>query len=406
MTLERVHDTAYDLMASLINTHLIGAQVSEVYKWLCFVSYLCLSEDERNAGNLDDVQCILEYVARHRARDLSESGQWWEQFNDNRGVRMYASVLIRSIRNSPRTLLLGLNPQQKKSLALLFSEFRGLALTLRSARDSEAHGCLAAGEALFNSSYGIQALRLFDVANALYELMLVIANTHRDEVTRFGFRVARPTPQEIDPYRNKVIEVLTSSGILNVNSDETSSASQDEDAVETQFSMNDLLAQVEQALQDGYEANMVPIQELREAITQELTSIRSELRAFAIQHTPIAQDHSEVPAGDRANETRVNLPPIAFSGDLGKDLVALRDVIFESTQQRVPGFKHYHNILQRPIIRQILQTRASTYSQVKDLPEFQSRIIGMSRSFALPEQEGEFAEQIDRLLSHYNGIPF
>jgi hypothetical protein len=91
---------------------------------------------------------------------------------------------------------------------------------------------------------------------------------------------------------------------------------------------------------------------------------------------------------------------------LGKDLVALRDVIFESTQQRVPGFKHYHNILQRPIIRQILQTRASTYSQVKDLPEFQSRIIGMSRSFALPEQEGEFAEQIDRLLSHYNGIPF
>jgi hypothetical protein len=277
---------------------------------------------------------------------------------------------------------------------------------LRSARDSEAHGCLAAGEALFNSSYGIQALRLFDVANALYELILVIANTHRDEVTRFGFRVARPTPQEINPYRNKVLEILTSSGILNVNSDETSSASQDEDAVEAQFSMNDLLTQVEQALQDGYEANMVPIQELREALTQELASIRSELRTFAIQHTPIAQDHCEAPAGDRANETRDNLAPIAFSGDLGKDLVALRDVIFESTQQRVPGFKHYHNILQRPIIRQILQTRASTYSQVKDLPEFQSRIIGMSRSFALPEQEGEFAEQINRLLSHYNGIPF
>lgn len=393
-------------MASLVNTHLIGAQVSEVYKWLCFVSYLCLSEDERNAGNLDDVQCILEYVAKHRARDLSESGQWWEQFNDNRDVRMYASVLIRSIRNSPRTLLLGLNPQQKKSLALLFSEFRGLALSLRSARDSEAHGCLAAGEAQFNSSYGIQALRLFDVANALYELVLVIANSHRDEVSRFGFRVARPTPQEIDPYRNKVLEVLTSSGILNVNSDDIASASQDADAVETQFSMNDLLAQVEQVLQDGYEANMGPIQELRESLAQELASIRSELRALTIQRNSIVQDHSDAPAANWAVETRAQSPLLPFSGDLGKDLVALRDVIFERIQQRVPGFKHYHNILQRPIIRQILQARAATYSQVKDLSEFQSRIIGMSRSFALPEQEAEFAEQIDRLLSHYNGISF
>lgn len=404
--MERLRGAAADLMASLVNTHLIGAQVSEVYKWLCFVSYLCLSEDERNAGNLDDVQCILEYVAKHRARDLSESGQWWEQFNDNRGVRMYASVLIRSIRNSPRTLLLGLNPQQKKSLALLFSEFRGLALSLRSARDSEAHGCLAAGEAQFNSSYGIQALRLFDVANALYELVLVIGNSHRDEVNRFSFRVARPTPQEIDPYRSKVLEVFTGSGILNVKSDDNPSASQDEDAVETQFSMNDLLAQVEQVLQDGYEANMGPIQELREALTQELASIRSELRAFTTQHNPIAQDHSEAPAANWADETRANSPVLTFSGDLGKDLVALRDAIFESTQQRVPGFKHYHNILQRPIIRQILQTRASAYSQVKDLPEFKSRIIGMSRSFALPEQEEEFAGQIDLLLSHYNGIPF
>lgn len=393
-------------MASLVNTHLIGAQVSEVYKWLCFVSYLCLSEDERNAANLDDVQCILEYVAKHRARDLSESGQWWEQFNDNRDVRMYASVLIRSIRNSPRTLLLGLNPQQKKSLALLFSEFRGLALSLRSARDSEAHGCLAAGEAQFNSSYGIQALRLFDVANALYELVLVIANSHRDEVSRFGFRVARPTPQEIDPYRNKVLEVLTSSGILNVNSDDIASASQDADAVETQFSMNDLLAQVEQVLQDGYEANMGPIQELRESLAQELASIRSELRALTIQRNSIVQDHSDAPAANWAVETRAQSPLLPFSGDLGKDLLALRDVIFERIQQRVPGFKHYHNILQRPIIRQILQARAATYSQVKDLSEFQSRIIGMSRSFALPEQEAEFAEQIDRLLSHYNGISF
>ncbi len=393
-------------MASLINTHLIGAQISEVYKWLCFVGYLCLSEDEKNAGNLDDVQCILEYVAKHRARDLSESGQWWEQFNDNRGERMYASVLIRSIRNSPRTLLLGLNPQQKKSLALLFSEFRGLALTLRSARDSEAHGCLAAGEALFNSSYGIQALRLFDVANALYELILVIANIHRDEVNRFGFRVARPTPQEIDPYRNKVLEVLTSSGILSVNSDDASSASQVEDGVETQFSMNDLLAQVEQVLQDGYDATTVPIQELREALTQELASIRSELRAFTTQHGPIVQDHSDAPAADRADETRADAPPHVFSGDLGKDLVALRDVIYESTQRRVPGFKHYHNILQRPIIRQVLQTNASTYAQVKELPEFQSRIFGMSKSFALPEQEDGFAGEIDQLLAHYNGIPF
>jgi hypothetical protein len=45
-------------MASLVNTELMGAQVSEVYKWLCFVSYLCLSADERAASKLDDVQFI------------------------------------------------------------------------------------------------------------------------------------------------------------------------------------------------------------------------------------------------------------------------------------------------------------------------------------------------------------
>jgi len=137
-------------MTSIVNTELLGAQVSEVYKWLCFVSYLCLSEDERAAGRLDDVQFILEHVAKNRVRDLSESGQWWELFTDNRDMRIYATFLISGIRRSSRSQMLGLNAQQKKSLAFYFSEFRGLALSLRSARDSEAHRYFAGGEAAFN----------------------------------------------------------------------------------------------------------------------------------------------------------------------------------------------------------------------------------------------------------------
>lgn len=393
-------------MASQINTHLIGAQVSEVYKWLCFVSYLCLSADERNAGDLDDVQCILEYVAKHRAKDLSESGQWWERFHDNRDVRMYASVLIRSIRNSPRTLLLGLNPQQKRSLALLFSEFRGLALTLRSARDSEAHGCLAAGEAIFNSCYGIQALRLFDVANALHELLIRIGTAHPEEVSRFGFRVARPTPEELNPYRQKVLEGLMSSGMLDMNIGGAVPSIHAEDSVDAHSSTNDILAKVEQVLQDGLEATMLPVHELQETIARELTSIRSELRSFSTQQSRQPPAHPGAPWQASEAEKEVDSPPLTISGDLSKDLIGLRDAIYESIQHKVPGFKHYHNILQRPIIRQILHSNASSYAQIKELPEFQSRIIAMSKSFALPEQEEGFAREIDQLLAHYKSNPF
>lgn len=397
-------------MKSLVNTELLGAQVSEVYKWLCFTSYLCLSMDERAAGRLDDVQFVLEHVAKNRVRDLSESGQWWELFSDNRDMRIYATFLISGIRRSSRSQSLGLNAQQKKSLAFYFSEFRGLALSLRSARDSEAHRCFAGGEAAFNGCYGIQALRLFDVAQALYDLVLVIAQANREEASRFSFRVARPSREEIEPYRLYISTEVATSGILQsasetmlgLESRPDSPSPSDQQATLTV----ELLDQVEQILQDGLEASAAPIQELRAFVQQELALMRSEIHTYSSQLTQLVSDdkrpHPEPACSTGSSSNTKTLPA---TGDLARDLMSLRDAIYESMHRQLPGFKHYHNVLQRPIVKQALQHGIGSYAELKALPEFQSRIIGMSRGFSLAEQEAEFSQQIDQLLSIYRGFP-
>ena len=395
-------------MASLVNTELMGAQVSEVYKWLCFVSYLCLSSDERAASKLDDVQFILEHVAKNRARDLSESGQWWELFSDNRDMRIYASYLISGIRRSPKSLTLGLNAQQKKSLSFYFSEFRGLALSLRSARDSEAHRCFAGGEAAFNGCYGIQALRLFDLAQTLHDLVLQVANANRDEATRFGFRIARPSREEIEPYRFLISAEVASSGILQVGQQTTGSDQAPDHPVSIEGDMlttPELLSQIEQIMQDGLEASSAPIQELRDFVRQELASMRGELQSYSRQLLPLA------PSGAKFSNEQPNmkargdaLKAQAPTGDLGRDLISLRDKIYESMNHQLPGFKHYHNILQRPIVRQALENGVGSYAELKALPEFQSRIIVMSRGFSLAEQEAQFSREIDRLLESYHAL--
>ncbi|WP_198537571.1 hypothetical protein [Vulcanococcus limneticus] len=92
---------------SLVNTPIVGAQISEVYKWLCFVGYLSHSMIPRSAGRMDDIQSVLEYVSKHRARDLSESGAWWDSFLINRDNRLYTAFLINGIRSIPREETLG-----------------------------------------------------------------------------------------------------------------------------------------------------------------------------------------------------------------------------------------------------------------------------------------------------------
>ena len=396
-------------MASLVNTELMGAQVSEVYKWLCFVSYLCLSADERAASKLDDVQFILEHVAKNRARDLSESGQWWELFSDNRDMRIYASFLISSIRRSSRSLTLGLNAQQKRSLAFYFSEFRGLALSLRSARDSEAHRCFAGGEAAFNGCYGVQALRLFDVAQALYDLVLQVAHANREEATRFSFRIARPSREEIEPYRFHISAEVASSGILQVGQPSPGSAQAPDLPSSSEgemLSAPEFLSQIEQIMQDGLEASTAPIQELRDFVRQELASMRGELQSYSRQLLPLAPAGAQLPQEQSDVKAHGDAPRAReATGDLGRDLITLRDEIYESMQHQLPGFKHYNNILQRPIVRQALQNGVGSYAELKALPEFQSRIIGMSRGFSLAEQEAQFSHEIDQLLARYQA-PF
>ncbi len=65
----------------------------------------------------------------------------------------------------------------------------------------------------------------------------------------------------------------------------------------------------------------------------------------------------------------------------------------------LPGFKHYHSILQKPIISEAVLSGVCTYGDYRLLPQFQNRIIGMSRSFALAKQEELVGNEIEELLA-------
>lgn len=388
---------------STINTPLLGAQISEVYKWLCFAGYLSHSIIPRSAGRMDDIQSALEYVSRNRARDLSESGAWWDSFSVNSDNRLHATFLIYGVRAVPRDVTLGLTSQQKRSLPFLFSEFRGLALSLRSARDSEAHGFQHEAVSSFNPTYGILVLRIFDLADQLHKYILKIATSNREEAERFDFRLARPTSDEYQPLRAKIITELSEWDILRKTGspsplDDSSQEITRQDHHSTGYEV--IFEDIDNLLTQKLSTHNESISDLIKGLRDELSIAQEDLRADLLHSTnsihallSVADDSIAYTATNRTDQQ-----PNLGTNELTNALLQLRDRLYQHMWNALPGFKHYHSILQKPIINDAIATGIRTYEEYRLLPQFQSRIIGLSRSFALDQQEQLVSSEIESLL--------
>jgi hypothetical protein len=370
-----------------INNKLLGRQIGEVYKWLCFVNYICLKTDQRFGSKLDDIHYILELVSENKSVDISETAQWWEQFYESSNCNEYASNLIRNIRNAGSNSLLGLLPHKRRSLAFYFSEFRGLALSLRAARDSEGHH-ISQGETseLFSVLYGAIALRILDISKLLSDLVCVIAKANPEITQRFGFRLITASDAELQSYRDITASLGSWPSTCRIDAGQATGS-------------------VDAGAADGHilDASSEHIrglmQDLREAMAEDIARLQSEV---------LAKLDAAVRAGSLQRQGTGNAEGLlATTGqqsallspeELARELLDVRDQIYTAMSARFTGFEHWHNILQRPIIAEICRSGCETFEDVKELPGFRSRIIQANHCFSLEEQEVEFADAINQIL--------
>jgi len=379
-----------------INHPLLGRQIGEVYKWLCFLNYICLKTDKSFASRLDDIQYILEAVSANKDRDISETAGWWERYYEGKNCNEYAVNLIKNIRNAGRESRLNLPAHKRKSLSFYLSEFRGLAISLRSARDSAEHH-ISQGENkdLFLSLYAAVALRVFELSKLLGSLVNEIALSNPDEVDRFSLRIVTASETELKKYRElsqlalaPTAESLTSNDIHEDSSDSSA------------ILLTDLLDESEGRILEQFEALKDEILVGVDRSRQDIIDAMSHLTASP--QRPAPQATSE---GGRSLNTQTGTIEIPLSRDqLFSELLDLRGKIYSAMTSKFDGFEHWHNILQKPIIAEICRSGCKTYDDIKELPGFKSRIIQGNKSFALNEQEQAYAQSINKILSRSQGV--
>jgi hypothetical protein len=379
-----------------INHPLLGRQIGEAYKWLCFLNYICLKTDKSFASRLDDIQYILEAVSANKDRDISETAGWWERYYEGKNCNEYAVNLIKNIRNAGRESRLNLPAHKRKSLSFYLSEFRGLAISLRSARDSAEHH-ISQGENkdLFLSLYAAVALRVFELSKLLGSLVNEIALSNPDEVDRFSLRIVTASETELKKYRElsqlalaPTAESLTSNDIHEDSSDSSA------------ILLTDLLDESEGRILEQFEALKDEILVGVDRSRQDIIDAMSHLTASP--QRPAPQATSE---GGRSLNTQTGTIEIPLSRDqLFSELLDLRGKIYSAMTSKFDGFEHWHNILQKPIIAEICRSGCKTYDDIKELPGFKSRIIQGNKSFALNEQEQAYAQSINKILSRSQGV--
>ncbi|WP_232756558.1 hypothetical protein, partial [Vulcanococcus limneticus] len=301
---------------------------------------------------------------------------------------------------------LGLSAHLKRSLPFLFSEFRGLALALRSARDSEAHGFQGEGVSSFNSGYGVMVIRLFDLAERMYGLVLQTAAANREEADQFQFRLVRPSGDEYQPLRAKILAELSQWDSLR---EAASSGLPDEQGCEMvaptvrEAGYEDFLGSIDLLLSERFSAHNESINGLLEGLRDELSVAREGLRSDLLRTTNSihALLTTKAENGRASNSVIDPVDPWSRLGpsELTRALLDLRDSLYQQMVHALPGFKHYHSILQKPIISEAVLSGVCTYGDYRLLPQFQNRIIGMSRSFALAKQEELVGNEIEELLA-------
>jgi hypothetical protein len=372
-----------------INNPLLGRQIGEVYKWLCFLNYICLQTDKKFANRLDDIQYILEAVSANKDPDLSETAGWWERYYENENCNEYATNLIKNIRSAGRDSRLNLPPHKRKSLSFYLAEFRGLSLSLRAARDSAEHH-ISQGENkdLFSSLYGAMALRVFEISKLLANLVNEIAVSNPKETTRFNLRIVTASETELTAYK-EISKNLPAIAITGQSSINPIGAFEDNASLIT-----DLL--------DESEGRIIEqLQVLREEILVGVDQSRQELVATLTQAIPDPkkiEKRNSKPLPISAPEPSGN-PSLLNQDQLFSELLGLRGRIYTAMSSKIDGFEHWHNILQKPIIAEICKSGCRDYDSVKSLPGFKSRILQMNKGFALNEQEQEFSTLINQILS-------
>ena len=374
-----------------INNALLGRQIGEVYKWLCFLNYISLKSDKKFANKLDDIQYILEAVSSNKDRDISETADWWERYYEHNACAEYAVNLIKNIRNTGRQGRPNIAAHKWKSLSFYFAEFRGLAISLRSARNSLAHH-VAQGENedLFMSLYALVAIRIFELSKLIGPLVAEIASLNHDEVARFEFRIKTASESEIEEYKE-----LSQLALAPVSASLPSNYTREDSSESSANIITALLDESEGRILDQFEA-------LREEVLlgvdrnrQEIINVVTHLASSQNQSIPRVSDGaSNSQAGLYASEERPLNRDQLFS-----ELLDLRGKIYSAMTLQFDGFEHWHNILQKPIIAEICRSGCQSYDEVKDLSGFKARIIQANNSFALKEQEQSYAQLINKILS-------
>jgi hypothetical protein len=374
-----------------INNPLLGRQIGEVYKWLCFLNYICLKSDKSFANRLDDIQYILEAVSSNKDRDISETAGWWERYYENKDCNEYAVNLIKNIRNAGRESRLSIAAHKRKSLSFYFAEFRGLAISLRSARDSaEHHVSQGENEDLFMSLYAAVALRIFEISKLLGPLVEEIALSNPDEVTRFGLRIVTASESELQKYKE-----LSQLVLAPVSPSLPSNYTREDSSESSASIITDLLDESEGRILEQFEALreeiLVGVDRSRQEIIDVMTHLTSSQQKPASRASD--GDGKLYDSLNTSKETPLN------RDQLFSELLELRGKIYSTMTSKFDGFEHWHNILQKPIIAEICRSGCRNYDEVKELPGFKTRIIQGNNGFALKEQEQAYAQSINKILS-------
>lgn len=376
-----------------INNPILGRQIGEVYKWLCFLNYICLKTDSRYADRLDDIQYILEAVTSNKDLDLSSTAGWWERYYEDINCNEYAVNLIKNIRTAGRESRLNLEAHKRKALAFYFSEFRGLAISLRAARDSAGH-LVRQGQAeeQFNNLYASIALRVFEVSKLLAPLVEKIALSNSEDVSRFSFRIITASQEELIRYRE----------LCNFTPHSERESTNEEDRPEA--SSETQIETLSGVIEESEDRMLEQIQTLKDELLVSVEQTRREVMA-AVVNSSMARNGQEQPIRE-SDSSQKSSPTKTIGVALSKDqvfskLLELRGQIYKSMSSQMQGFEHWHNILQKPIIAEICRSGCKSYAEVKCLPGFNSRILEANSSFALQEQEKEFVQPINQVLNRF-----
>lgn len=336
----------------------------------------------------DDLDFAQEYVDSNKNNDLSKACKLFDFVrlgHSDSGSRLHGPRVIMQVQSPELAGHLGKSEQDLQNLVGLFFEFRACCLALLQHRHLLAHDSesrISFTQAAFLASCVTRSFELSHIIHSVVQRQfshLPTLNRYTTEL-RNAFGGSNDSQQVEQGKEDQVDGPLHTILLLREIVDDVKPLNDAMEAISEEHSKT--FASLDEIIQSGHADLVTRISAIEERLSHNL------VQADLSEPVQVQQIHGST--------TKQEAPKLSKL-QAEQALVSLRDQIFNRMLHEIDGFKHYHNVLQRPLINAALSAQCADLASFKRLKEFQMRMNRNPPHFADKQME-LFGQQISELL--------